>query len=64
MQALYAEGGVRGLISKELPFLTERSTIFNNKLQEILLQIVDFDFKTKFGKKTERENGLLLNPIP
>ena len=46
------------------PFLTERSTIVNNKPQKILLQTLDFDFKTKFGKKkTGRENGLLLNPI-
>ena len=51
-------GGVRGG-SKEPPFLTERSTIFNDELQKILLQTLNFHFKTKFGKKTGRENGLL-----
>ena len=54
-------GGSGG--SKEPPFLTERSTIFNDNLQKILLQTSNFHFKAKFGEKIGRENGLLLNPI-
>ena len=54
-------GGSGG--SKEPPFLTKRSTIFNDKLQKILLQTLNFHFKTKFGEKIGRENGLFLNSI-
>ena len=62
---LYA-GGVWEVQKEQNRKKTERSTIFNNKLQKILLQTLDFDFKPKFGKKRLRiwrENGLLLNPI-
>ena len=54
-------GGSGG--SKEPPFLTERSTIFNDKLQKIFPSNFKFHFKAKFGEKMGRENGLLLNPI-
>ena len=51
----YAGGGSGG--SKEPPFLKERSTIFNDKLQKILLQTINFHFKTKFDEKIGRERA-------